>query len=102
MPRHSLDKLPQERLALELRRWIDAARYSPSGPNGAVTVQARNEVIRLVTTNPVSSLRQHVLHNIGCRRRRWIYETALLLPPGEARELLWAMTCGHDRAEVTA
>lgn len=99
MARPPLDQMPQERLALELRRWIDAGRHAL---NESTKAQARNEVIRLVLANRVSSQRQHVLHNLGCRRRRWIYETALLLPPGETRELLWAMTCGHDRAEVPA
>lgn len=70
MPRRALEQLPQAILVNELRRAIDIARNA----NESTTTWelAVGRIAQLCRDNPTSSLRPHVLHNLGCTRRRWL------------------------------
>lgn len=70
MPRPSLERLSQDRLAAELKRWIDTARFALD--DGRSYGRAVAEILDLVRDHPISSLRPHVLHNLGAVRRRWL------------------------------
>jgi hypothetical protein len=70
MPRPSLEPLSQDRLASELKRWIDTARFALD--DSRAYGRAVGEILALVRDHPVSALRPHVLHNLGMVRRRWL------------------------------
>lgn len=59
----SRTEIPQRRLALELRFAIDDARRT-----GRTT-----QVLRLVKENPQGWRANHVTHNLGPKRMRWLH-----------------------------
>lgn len=91
MARTPIDTLPQDQLTLELKRWVDAARFNVSRDDAYFN--ACNEVIELVRRHPTSALRPHVLHNLGCRRRKWIRQFSATIPRGGVSDLMWQMGC---------
>jgi hypothetical protein len=70
MARLPLDTMPQQRLIYELRRAIDVARNSSESSVAWEAAVAR--IVTLCRENPTSTLRAHVLHNLGCTRRHWL------------------------------
>lgn len=96
MARPSIDALSQTELIAELKRWIDTARFS--SPGGATEVSAINRVLDLVGSNSTSALRNHVLHNLGCTRRRWLRQLAATMPPGSLTDTVRSMGCNGARA----
>lgn len=62
-----LTEIPQRRLALELRFWIDYTMRRPTFAN--------KTVLRLmIEDNPTGWASSHVQHNLGERRLAWIEE----------------------------
>ena len=94
MPRPTINTVSQAELVVELKRWADTARHAPKG--SAIEVDGINHIVELIQSNPDSALRSHVLHNIGCQRRRWLRQLSTILPPSLAleRDVLWRMGCG--------
>jgi hypothetical protein len=70
MARRAIDSLSQSILVHELRRAIDVARNSDEGTKTWELAVGR--VMQLCRENPRSTLRSHVLHNLGCGRRHWL------------------------------
>jgi hypothetical protein len=70
--------MPQQRLIYELRRAIDVARNSTE--LSTTWEVAVGRVIELCRENPTSTLRAHVLHNLGCTRQHWLRQLASKLP----------------------
>lgn len=77
MSRPSLERLSQDQLTSELKRWIDTARYALD--DSRAYERAVAEVLRLTEEHPQSSLRPHVMHNLGGVRRRWLGQLAAKL-----------------------
>ena len=93
MPRLPIDTIPQKRLVYELKLWVDRARHSDeSSPQYEMAVGYLNT---LVLENPDAARRAHVLHNLGCGRRRWLRQLSTKLEKGELTDLLWQMGCGN-------
>lgn len=91
MPRPPINTISQTELIAELKRWIDAARFSSSGSKSET--DALRRLLKIVEENPESSLRRHVLHNIGCGRRAYLKAIATSLPPVPAAAILTKMGC---------
>jgi hypothetical protein len=91
--RPTIDALSQTELIAELKRWIDTARFS--SPGGSTEVSAVNRVLDLVRSNSTSAQRPHVLHNLGCVRRRWLRQVATTMPPGSLADTIRSMGCGR-------
>lgn len=95
MGRPSLDALSQPRLIFELKAAIDRARFAT--PHSADEATAANRVLDLIRENETSAQRAHVLHNLGCRRRRYLRQLAAMLPAGHWKDVLDRMECGSFR-----
>ena len=79
MGRQPLDDIPQYRLVAELRRAIDIARLVDVK---TVTYErAVAKILQLCRDNPHATLRIHVLHNLGCKRRLWLRQLAPTIAP---------------------
>lgn len=90
-----IDVLPQDQLVTELKRLIDAARFSLAHDDAYYVTC--NEIIETVRRHPTSALRPHVLHNLGCKRRAWLRQFSTTIPRGAVSDLLWQMGCPHPR-----
>ena len=77
-----MDRLPQERLVIELRGAIDAVRDRPyffSSPR-ETTRRTLVRLRKLIEENPRSVNSSHVRYNIGVSRSRWLDEALRVLP----------------------
>lgn len=71
--------MPQQILVHELKRAIDVARNS--NESTATWEMAVGRIMQLCRENPRSTLREHVLHNLGCTRRHWLRQLAAKIGP---------------------
>lgn len=72
MGRKPLDAIPQHQLVAEMRRAIDIARLV--NVRTVTYERAVAKILQLCRDNPNATLRAHVLHNLGCTRRIWLYQ----------------------------
>lgn len=93
MTRGRIDPLPQDQLTVELKKWVDAARFSVHHDDAYYATC--NMIIELIRRNPTSALRPHVLHNLGCKRRLWLRQFGTTIPRGAVSDLLWQMGCAR-------
>lgn len=65
-----IDRLPQQRLAIELRTAVDAAMTVD--PQRGSHIAALRRLKRLIAANPDWSKSSHVVYNLGERRMAWL------------------------------
>lgn len=64
-PRPDSTEVPQRRLSLELRFWIDYTMRRPTFAN-------KTTLRLMVEDNPTGWASEHVRHNLGERRVEWV------------------------------